>query len=232
MVYPTDTYSRIIIFVKNMFMKKMMVFCVCAILFQVSIAQEFKDIVLPAPNKDGGKPLMAALNERCSTREFDTKALSLQQISDLLWAANGINRPEQKKRTAPTAMDNQEIEVFVALETGIYFYDAETHSLKTIKQGDYRKDMGRQDFVATAPIVLVFVADFGKMPVVVNKKTKIFYSATDVGYVSQNVYLFAASENFATVALGWISKNQIAKLLSLKKNQHVLLSQPVGYKKN
>lgn len=212
-------------------MKKKVLFLVLTLMLNVSFAQEFKDIILPEPNKGGGKPLMTALNERCTTREFDSKELSLQQISDLLWAANGINRPDQQKRTAPTAMNDQEIEVYVSLESGIYFYDAITHSLKTVKQGDFRKDMGRQDFVATAPIILVYVADFGKMPAVMDKKSKTFYSATDVGYVSQNVYLFAASENLATVVLGWISKDQIAKMLSLKKNQHVLLSQPVGFKK-
>lgn len=212
-------------------MRKIILFLLIAFLINNSICQEFNDKILPEPNKDGGKPLMTALNERCSTREFDSKELSLQQISDLLWAANGVNRPGLKKRTAPTAMNDQEIEIYVALESGIFFYDAFTHTLKTIKQGDYRKDMGRQDFVALAPIVLIYVADFNKMPVVMNKKTKQFYSATDVGYVSQNVYLFAASENLATVVLGWISKDRIAKMLNLKKNQFVLLSQPVGYKK-
>ncbi|HOZ29580.1 MAG TPA: SagB/ThcOx family dehydrogenase [Bacteroidales bacterium] len=213
-------------------MKKLILLFVVTFAVNHVIGQELKDLILPAPNKDGGKPLMASLNERCSTREFDTKELSLQQISDLLWAANGVNRPEQKMRTAPTAMNDQEIEVYVALASGIYLYDAFSHTLKAIKQGDYRKDMGRQDFVASAPIVLVYVADFGKMPVVIDKKTKRFYSATDVGYVSQNVYLFAASENLATVVLGWISKDKIAKMLNLKRNQHVLLSQPVGMKKN
>jgi SagB-type dehydrogenase family enzyme len=209
-------------------MKKIILFIALACLTSIAFAQEFSDIVLPDPQKGGGKPLMEALNNRQTIREFDTIDLDLQQISNLLWAANGINRPDEQKRTAPTAMNNQEIDVYVSIESGVYLYDAITHSLKAITQGDFRKEMGRQNFVANAPVVLVYVADFGKMSLALDKKTKTFYTAIDVGFISQNVYLFAASENLATVVLGWISKNQIAKILNLKKNQHVLLSQPIG----
>jgi len=212
-------------------MKKIILFISLACLTSIAFAQEFVDIVLPDPQKSGGTPLMEALNNRQSIREFDTEDLSLQQLSDLLWAANGINRPDENKRTAPTAMNNQEIDIYVSVKSGVYLYDAAFHSLKAIKEGDYRKDMGRQDFVATAPVVLVYVADFGKMSFALDKKTKTFYTAVDVGYISQNVYLFAASENLATVVLGWISKDHIAKILNLNKNQKVLLSQPIGNKK-
>lgn len=216
---------------KISFMKKhLLLIAIVCLSFSV-FAQTFGDIKLPEPDKTGGKPLMATLNERRTIREFDEAPLTLQQISNLLWAANGVNRAEDARRTAPTAMNDQEIEIFVSLESGIYYFDAINHSLKAIKQGDFRKDMGRQDFVAIAPVVLVYVADYGKMSLVMDKKTKDFYSATDVGFVSQNVYLFAASENLATVVIGWISKDKIGKLLELKKNQHVLLCQPVGGKK-
>jgi len=195
------------------------------------IAQDIADIKLPDPIKTGGKPLMEALQERQSVREFSEKELTWQQISDLLWAANGINRSESGKRTAPTAMNDQEIDIYISLKSGIYLYDAVNNILKVIKAGDYRSDMGKQKFVGTAPLVLVYVADYARMSIILTKKHKDFYSATDVGFVSQNVYLYAASENMATVVLGWINKSSISKIMGLKKSQHVLLTQPVGFKK-
>ncbi len=213
-------------------MGKIVLFFSLAFMLNVSFAQEFVDINLPEPQKTGGKPLMEALNNRQTIREFGPEELSLQQLSNLLWAANGINRTEEQKRTAPTAMNDQEIDVYVVIKSGVYLFDAVTHSLKAIKQGDFISEMGKQDFVATAPVVLVYVADYGRMAFVMDKKTKMFYSATDTGFISQNVYLFAASENMATVVLGWVNKEKVSKILGLRKDQHVVLSQPIGFKKN
>ncbi len=213
-------------------MKKIFLLIPCILLINLAFAQNFTDIKLPEPDKSGGKPLMEALNNRQTIREFGTEEFSVQQISDLLWAACGINRPEESKRTAPTAMNDQEIDIYVVLKSGIYLYDATNNTLKAIKEGDFRADMGRQDFVAVAPVVLVYVADFGRMAFVMDKKTKIFYSATDTGFISQNVYLYASSENLATVVLGYINKDRIVKTIGLSKNQHPILSQPVGFKKD
>jgi hypothetical protein len=194
--------------------------------------QESKNITLPTPDKTGGMPLMQALNERKTQRDFDSeKELSDQQLSDLLWAASGINRPESGKRTAPTAMDDQEIEIYVNLKGGSYLYDYKNHTLTFITGGDNRKDMGRQGFVGDAAVVLVFVVDYSKMSVALGKDLKDFYSATDVGYISQNVYLFAASERLASVVLGWIDRDKIIKTLNLTKDMKPLLSQCVGWPK-
>lgn len=213
-------------------MKKIFLLIPCILLINLAFAQNFTDIKLPEPDKSGGKPLMEALNNRQTIREFGTEEFSIQQISDLLWAACGINRPEESKRTVPSAMNDQEIDVYVVLKNGIYLYDAPNNALKAIKEGDFRANMGRQDFVAIAPVVLVYVADFGRMAFVMDKRTKIFYSATDTGFISQNVYLYASSENLATVVIGYINKGKISKAIGLSKNQHPILSQPVGFRKD
>ncbi len=189
-----------------------------------------QDIALPKPVTTGGKPLMEALNARQTNRSFSEKELTTQQLSNLLWAACGVNRPESGKRTAPTASNNQEIELYVFLKTGVYLYDAKLHKLILKTKGDFRKDVGQQAFVEKAPVVIVYVADFAKMGRY-NDEAKTFYSAVDVGYVSQNVYLYAASEDLSTVVLGMIKKDDLAKLLGIA-NGKILLGQPVGYPEN
>ena len=126
-------------------------------------AQDVTDIELPPPRTDGGKPLMQALKERQTSRSFSPKKLPMQMVSDLLWAAFGINRPEANKRTAPSARNWQEIEIYVAMAEGTYLYDAKDNKLKMVVEGDIRKKTGGQKFVASAPINLVYVADYAKM---------------------------------------------------------------------
>lgn len=172
---------------------------------------------------------MQTLNERKTSRNFiPGKDLSLQQLSDLLWATYGINR-ENGKRTAPSAMNWQETEIYVCTKDACYLYEAVSHSLASVVSGDFRKNMGEQKFVGDASVVLVFVANEDKMSAMSTKEEKEFYSTIDVGYISQNVYLFAASENLGIVALGWIKREEIASVLKLKKEQKVILTQCVGY---
>ncbi|MDR2801962.1 MAG: SagB/ThcOx family dehydrogenase [Prevotellaceae bacterium] len=196
------------------------------LLLFVSGALAAQDIALPKPQTTGGKPLMEALNARRTGRSFSAQELTQQQLSNLLWAANGVNRSDGK-RTAPSAGDSQEIDVYVFLKTGVYFYDAAAHKLVQKSKTDARKSVGGQPFVETAPVILVYVGNFDKMARYDEAK-QIFYSATDVGYVSQNVYLYAASEGLSTVALGMIKKDEIIDILKLK-NAKPLLAQPVGY---
>lgn len=197
---------------------------------QISIFAQ-TNIDLPKPKTTGGMPLMEALSKRQSLRDFDSKKeLGLQMLSDLLWAANGINRPESGKRTAPTAVNWQQIEIFVALKSGVYFYNHKTHGLELVENGDFRKDMGKQGFVGDASVVLIFVSNHDKMEGA-NEKALEFYSNTDCGNVSQNVYLFCASEGLATVVLGMIDREKITKILKLKNTQKIILTQPVGYSK-
>jgi nitroreductase len=186
-------------------------------------------IALPPPAKHGGLPLMEALAKRRSAREFAPDALPLPVLSGLLWAAFGRNR-EDGKRTAPTAINAQEIDVFVALPTGAYLYDAAAHELRLVAAADLRRVTGYQDFVDEAPLDLVYVADQARMPMVpVGQRSA--YAHVAAGAISQNVYLFCASNGLATVIRAWIDREAIANALGLTHDQQVLLSQTVGYPK-
>ncbi|HOJ40071.1 MAG TPA: SagB/ThcOx family dehydrogenase, partial [bacterium] len=190
-------------------------------------SQELQPISLPKPQMAGGKTLMEALSLRKSTREFSPQELPLQTLSDLLWAAFGINRPESGKRTAPSAVNWQEIDLYVATPKGVYLYEARTNQLKPVAAGDLRASFGRQPFVKTAPVVLAYVADYSKMGRA-SQTDKDFYSAVDTGFISQNVYLFCASAGLNTVVLGIVDRNALSQALSLKPEQKVILTQPVG----
>lgn len=194
----------------------------------MTFAQEQKKIQLPEPQTEGGQPLMQVLQERESSRQYSSKELPTQILSDLLWAAWGINRPESGKRTAPSAMNNQEIDIYVSTVNGLYLYNAEDHTLETVLSEDIRAFTGGQAFVKDAPVNLIFVADFSKMgdgP----EEQKIFYSAADVGFISQNVYLYCASEGLATVVRGWVDKTALEKKMGLPDHKKVILAQTVGY---
>jgi nitroreductase len=190
-----------------------------------------QDIVLPAPDKTGGKPLMQALNERQTTRTFTTDNLTPQQLSDLLWAGWGINRQDQKKRTAPSARNFQEIDVYAALQGGLYLYDAAGNMLKQINNKDIRSLCGTQEFVAAAPLNLIYVADLGKLgkkegdPI---KDADLFWSYANTGFIAQNVYLYCASANLGCVIRGLVPKDKLAPEMGLRSNQVIILSQTVG----
>jgi SagB-type dehydrogenase family enzyme len=196
----------------------------------LALAQEPNSILLPKPQMDGGKPLMQALKDRKTSREFSSKKLPLQTLSNMLWAANGINRPDSKKHTAPTAMNCQEIDIYVAIADGLYLYDANSNVLKAVLAEDVRSATGRQPFVKDAPVNLIFVADYSKMSRA-SDEDKAFYSATDTGFISQNVYLYCASEGLATVVRGMVDKQALPKLMKLRDNQKIILAQTVGYPK-
>jgi len=186
-------------------------------------------IALPPAVKQGGLPLMEALARRQSSREFAPDALPLPVLSGLLWAAFGRNR-DDGKRTAPTAINAQEIDVFVALPTGAYLYDAAAHELRLVAAADLRRVTGYQDFVDEAPLDLVYVADHARMGMVpVGQRSA--YAHVAAGAISQNVYLFCASSGLATVIRAWINREAIADALGLAHDQQVLLSQTVGYAK-
>ena len=140
----------------------------------------------------------------------------------------GINRPENGKRTAPTASNMQEIDVYVALPECLYLYDAKEHALIPVLKEDIRPNAGKNKFVQTAPVVLIYTADFDKMKKG-DDQTRQFYSATDTGYISQNVYLYCASEGLATVVIGGVDKPLLQEKMKLRPAQRVILTQPVGY---
>jgi nitroreductase len=192
--------------------------------------QELKQVRLLSVQIDNRKLLMQALAERQSTREFSSEPLSLQMLSDLLWAANGINRPDTSGRTAPSAMNMQEIDIYVAKADGLFLYDAKDNALLQVLSEDIRALTGKQEFVKDAPVNLIFVADFTKMNKIPQEEV-VFYAACDTGFVSQNVYLFCASNALATVVRGWIDKTALAKAMKLKPAQTIILAQTVGYPK-
>ena len=193
--------------------------------------QDIKAINLPAPQMQGGKPLMHALKERKTDRAFSAKELPLQVLSDMLWAANGINRPDSGRRTAPSAKNMQEIDIYVAKADGVYLYDAKANALTPVLAGDIRALTGKQAFVKDAPVNLIFVADFSKMSDM-READANFYAATDTGFISENVYLFCSSSGLATVVRAMVDKPALAKEIKLRPDQKVILTQTVGYPKD
>jgi SagB-type dehydrogenase family enzyme len=185
-------------------------------------------IALPPPQASGGMPLMQALATRRSQREFATAPLPPQALSDLLWAAFGINRREGHGRTAPSAMGAQEIDIYAALAGGLYIYDADAHRLVRVAQVDARRVTGYQDFVDEAPLDLVYVADQAHLHNVPTKH-RVAYSAACAGAIAQNVYLYCASAGLATVVRGWLDRKALAAALGLSAEEQVVLAQTVGY---
>jgi SagB-type dehydrogenase family enzyme len=192
-----------------------------------ALGQAEQVITLATPETRGGMPLMEALSKRRSAREFAPAALEMQMLSNLLWAACGVNRPESG-RTAPSALNAQEIDIYVALPSGAYLYDAVAHALRLVASRDLRRVTGYQDFVDEAPLDIVFVGDHRRMSLIPVAQRAI-YAAVAAGAISQNIYLFAASNGLATVLRAWIDRGAIADALGLDHDQQVLLSQTVGF---
>jgi len=194
----------------------------------LSFAQDQSVIPLPKPRTDGGKPLMQALKERKSTREFAPRPLTEQQSSDLLWAAFGVNRPDGH-RTAPTTMNLRCIDVYVGTADGLFLFDPDAHALKRVLKHDIRAATTGQVELREAPVALIFVADHARMAKVTPAERE-FYAAADTGYISQNAYLFCASEGLATVVHA-VDQQALAKAMKLGDDKKVILAQSVGYPK-
>jgi len=193
------------------------------------LAQELKPVQLPRPQTDIGRPLMQVLNDRSSTRTFSPEKLPAQVVSNLLWAAFGVNRPDSGKRTAPSARNWQEIDIYVATADGLYVYDAKAHQLNPVLRDDVRAQTGTQSYVKDAPLNLVYVADLAKTGS--GSAERDMYVAADAGFIAQNVYLFCASEGLATVVRGSIDRIALSKVMRLRPDQRIILAQTVGYPK-
>lgn len=192
-------------------------------------AQKLEPVQLPKPQTDIGRPLMQVLKDRSSTRAFSPEKLSPQLLSNLLWAAFGVNRPDSGKRTAPSAMNWQEIDVYVATADGLYVYDASRNRLNPVLRDDVRAQTGTQSFVKDAPVNLVYVVNLAKTSG--NTTERDMYVAADVGFIAQNVYLFCASERLATVVRGSIDRPALSKIMRLAPDQRIILAQTIGYPK-
>jgi nitroreductase len=196
----------------------------------VPAGEALKPMVLMKPQTDGGRPLMQVLKDRSSSRSFSSEKLPPQVLSNLLWAAFGINRPDSGGRTAPSAKNAQEIDIYVAMAEGLYLYDAKTQTLNPVLAEDVRVLTGRQPFVKDAPINLIYVADLARLSGS-SQEDKDLYSAAGAGFIGENVYLFCASEGLATVVRGSIDRQALAAAMKLRPDQKIILAQTVGYPK-
>lgn len=184
-------------------------------------------IRLGKPQDTTGNALLNLLQKRASSREFSPEPLPIAVLSRLLWAAFGINRPDGK-RTAPSARNRQEIDIYVAAPDGLYLYDAKGNLLKSIMAEDIRSLTGMQPFVKQAAVNLVYVADTGKMGDMPQEQRSLWMGA-DTGAIVQNVYLFCTAEGLVTVVRATIDRPVLAKAMRLRSDQTITLSQSIGY---
>jgi nitroreductase len=185
-------------------------------------------IPLPSPQTEGGKPLMQVLKDRMTIRTFGDEKLPLQTLSNLLWAAFGVNRPDGR-RTAPSAKNWQEIDIYVAAPDGLFLWDAQKNVLNSISTKDVRAMTGNQAYVKDAAVDLVYVADYSKVNG--GGMDQNILVGADTGFISENVYLYCASEGLATVVRASIDRDALTKELKLKPEQKIILAQSVGYPK-
>jgi nitroreductase len=190
-------------------------------------AEEAAARPLPTPRSSGGMPLLAALKLRRSTRAYSERPLEPQVLSDLLWAANGVNRPSGD-RTAPYWRHIMVIDIYAAMADGVWLYDANAHALVLHMKDDLRTESGTQDFVGIAPLDLVYVAHGERMTDVGPEERRLFASA-DACFIGQNVYLFCASEGLATVFRGSANQAKLGAGMNLPEGQFVTFAQTVGY---
>ena len=209
-------------------MKSIFLSLVAACMLSGAYAQTLSPIQLKAPEKKAGLSVMETLANRHSTREFSNKKLTLQELSNLLWAANGINRPVKGMRTAPSAMNAQEVDVYVCMEEGAFLYDAKSNQLQPVIQEDLRGLVGgKQAFVINAPVVLLMVSDLSKLPGGNSEQTKLM-AAIDAGIVSQNISIACSGLGLITVPRASMDKEALAQKLKLKSTQLLLMNNPVG----
>jgi len=193
----------------------------------IGFAQELKPRELPPARTAGGRPLIEALKLRHSTREYADRPLADQALSDLLWAAFGVNRPSGD-RTAPYWRHVMVIDVYAAMADGVWLYEPKAHALLPHMKDDIRAQTGFQDFVGGAPLNLIYVAH-GERMTDVNPEERRLYASVDAGFIGQNVYLFCASEGLATVFRGAVDQAKLARTMGLPDQQFVTFAQTVGY---
>ena len=192
----------------------------------LGLGDELKPISLPKPDLKGGRSLMEAVQLRRSIREFGPEKLSAGELSGVLWAGFGINRPEEGRRTAASAMNSQEVDLYVALAEGLYVYDPKAHQLNPVLAGDFRGKTG-QTFSTNAAAVVIFVADYARLDKA-KPEMRFFYSGIETGAISQNIYLFCAAHDLATVVYD-LNREPLARAMELKPTQQIILAQAVGH---
>jgi len=210
------------------------------------LAQDLEAIKLNQPDKKRGLPFMEAVAAKASATEWSERELSLQDLSDLLWAANGLNRPEENKTTASSAMNTHDVDIYVFMEQGIYVYDIREHELKPVLGGDFRSQLMRappprpadkegetprpRPAPANAPVQIILVSDAERFRVGTPEQ-RHEWGAIGAGIISQNISLFCAATGLKTRPRASMDKEAIGSLLKLRETQYVLLNHPVGYAK-
>ena len=189
------------------------------ILLMTSCNITAQDIQLPEPTRNGGMPLMEAVNNRQSSREFTDATLTHEQLSDMLWIACGYNRPD--KRTVATALNRQEMSAYVITPEAVYRYEPKENKLIHINSGDHRSVSAMQDYAKEVPLNVALVADLAK-------QDKDIFAGMTVGAMSNNIYLWCASEGLKTVVRASFDQEGLKKALKLNDKETVLLVQTVG----
>jgi SagB-type dehydrogenase family enzyme len=182
---------------------------------------------LPEPQFPSYMPLAQALQERHSSRTFRTDELPVPAIAAVLWAGFGVNRPDGK-RTAPSANNVQDIEIYLATAKGLFHYEAAGHRLTALMPDDLRPFTGSQDFVASAPVNLIYVSDFSRMDA--SDETRLQWSWAHSGCIAQNVYLACAALGLSTVVRSTLNHAELNMRMGLQENQHITLAQTLGYR--
>ena len=209
--------------------KSILLFSILALAFEAT-CQVPETIQLNSPDLNRGLPVMKALSQRTSVKEFDTTSLKLQDISDLLWTANGINRPESGKRTAPSALNAQDIDIYTFFKTGVYLYNPSKNILELVVKGDYRDLIaGRQKEVAQAPFICLLISDISRFKFG-DENQRLVWAANDAGIVSQNINIFCASVDLVTRPRSSMDQRKLRELLKLSGSQHLMLNNPVANK--
>lgn len=191
-------------------------------------AQQLNPVKLNTPNKNRGTAIMKALSDRKSATEYTDKMLSHEDLSDLFWAANGINRPAESKKTAASAMNRQDVMIYAFTTEGVYLYDAEAHELKPVKAGDHRKLCGERGM---SPLIVLLVSDVSKFGETGTLELRKEWGAIDVGLVSQNIALFCSGNGIGTRPRASMNREEIKTLLGLTDTQLPMLNHSVGYTK-
>ena len=192
-------------------------------------ADTLNPVKLPSPSISRSYLLETALKERKSSRDFADRELTLQELSDILWCANGINRPDSGGRTSPSAMNKQDIEIYVFLKNGAYCYDYRGNTLQPVAAGDFRAKLGMQPYVATAPLNLIYVSDLSKFSFTGDREMKMITAGIDAGHCSQNVYLYCAAAHIGVVVRTSVDKKAVGEILKLKGEATVIMGQTIGY---
>jgi SagB-type dehydrogenase family enzyme len=211
---------------------KILITVICFVFLAISVnCQELKPIILKAHSPSKGTNIMVALESRASHQEFDSTMLNIQDLSDLLWAANGINRPESGKRTAPSALNAQDIDIYLCTKDAIYLYNPKANLLNPIVKGDYRNlAADKQEWVKDAPVIILLISDMTKFSVKDEYK-KMELAAIDAGIVSQNIGLFCSATGLFTRVRASMDIVKLTEVLKLATTQKLLLNLPVAYPK-